>query len=115
MIARAGLAVLIVATLCSKKEQCLTALMAQKHIHPKPRVNTTEISRSFCLRLAMMMPTTADAWAIFDSAISGHTGAAHALDHLHIDSEGGLVDTGNHQRRVEEAEQRGADRREAAG
>ena len=44
-----------------------------------------------------------------------HRGAAHALDHLHIDSEGGLVDTGNHQRRVEEAEQRGADRREAAG
>ena len=27
----------------------------------------------------MMMPTTADAWAIFDSAISGHTGVPPML------------------------------------
>ena len=57
----------------------------------------------------MMMPTTADAGNIRQRNQRPHRGTAHALDHLHIDSEGGLVDTGNHQRRVEEAEQRGAD------
>jgi hypothetical protein len=31
------------------------------------------------LRLAMMMPTTADAWAMLDSAISGHTGVPPML------------------------------------
>ncbi len=39
----------------------------------------TEISRSLCLRLVMIMPTTAEPWAMFDSAISGHTGVPPML------------------------------------
>jgi hypothetical protein len=62
-----------------------------------------------------MIPTTADAWAMLDSDQRPDRRTAHALNHLHIDGERGLMDPGNHQRRVQEAEQRGANRREAAG
>ena len=41
--------------------------------------------------------------------------AAEALDHLHIDRQRGLVHAGDHQRSVQEAEQCGANRCEAAG
>ncbi|MNR12201.1 hypothetical protein D3C85_1285440 [compost metagenome] len=39
----------------------------------------TEISRSFSLRLIRMMPTTADAWAMLESAISGQIGVPPML------------------------------------
>ena len=41
--------------------------------------------------------------------------AAEALDHLHINRQRGLVHAGDHQRGVQEAEQCGANRCEAAG
>ena len=39
----------------------------------------TDISRSLILRLMIIMPSTADACAMLDSAISGHTGVPPML------------------------------------
>ena len=66
----------------------------------------TEISCPFSWWLMRMIPTTADAWAMLESAISGQMGcrpcsasAAGRSTALVV------VDTGDDQRRVEEAEQ----------
>ncbi len=44
-----------------------------------------------------------------------YRGAAEALDHLHINRQGGLMHASDHQRGIQEAKQRGTNRGEAAG
>ncbi len=83
---------------------------------PKPGDSgRPEISRSLCLRLEMIMPITADPGSRQRNQRPHWPVPAHALNHLQINSKGGLVYTGHHQRGVQEAKQCCANRSKAAG